>query len=358
MPLQNVLRELDAGGSPIRVFNDGAGNLWQGVVIANAAQTGIIEPATEGTLAAVLAALDDPATETTLASILSGQASLATETTLSAILGRLPAALGQAASADSFAVVLPSDQVVAISAASLPLPAGAAAEATLLGRATEATLAALSGQIPPALGQAPSAGSLAVVLASDQSDVPITVASLPLPAGAATEATLGTRASETTAAAILAALGPLATETTLAALLTTAATETTAGLSLSELVGIANLLAGTLSTKPVGVDEVVHFTPAKIPFDNATLAAGGWVTLLNPAGNQIGEYELWSTLNAEIEISFDDGVTADKGLPDGGSMHQVLSERGKIETGITKVRIAPGEDPPTRGKIWFNAERA
>lgn len=48
------------------------------------------------------------------------------------------------------------------------------------------------------LGQKAMVASTPVVLASDQSSIPITVASLPLPLGAATEATLATRLAEAT----------------------------------------------------------------------------------------------------------------------------------------------------------------
>jgi uncharacterized lipoprotein NlpE involved in copper resistance len=105
-----------------------------------------------------------------------------------------------------------------ISAAALPLPSGAATEATLatraseatLGtraseatlatRASEATLASVDGKLN-SLGQKAMAGSVPVAIASDQSAVPVSgtffqatqpvsVASLPLPSGASTEATL------------------------------------------------------------------------------------------------------------------------------------------------------------------------
>ena len=67
-----------------------------------------------------------------------------------------------------------------ISAASLPLPTGAATNATLL---------TISGQLPASLGQKASAASLAVVIASDQSTLPVSIAaSIPLPTGAATSA--------------------------------------------------------------------------------------------------------------------------------------------------------------------------
>lgn len=65
-----------------------------------------------------------------------------------------------------------------ISAATLPLPTGAA---------TEATLAAQSAKLPATLGQKAMAASMAVVIASDQSAVAISAASLPLPASAAQE---------------------------------------------------------------------------------------------------------------------------------------------------------------------------
>jgi hypothetical protein len=141
----------------------------------------------------------------------------ATEATLAAASAKLPATLGQKAMAASMAVVLASDQsaipvsqsgtwnigtvstvtnlaqmggqpiamgtgvrsvgtqrvtvatddLVPISAASLPLPTGAA---------TEATLSAMSGKLPASIGQKAMAASLAVVLASDQSAVPVTLA--------------------------------------------------------------------------------------------------------------------------------------------------------------------------------------
>lgn len=53
---------------------------------------------------------------------------------------------------------------VPVSAASLPLPTGAA---------TETTLAAMSAKLPATLGQTTSAASLAVVLASNQSSIPV-----------------------------------------------------------------------------------------------------------------------------------------------------------------------------------------
>lgn len=114
----------------------------------------------------------------------------ATETTLSALNTKVPANLTVTATrllVDGSGVTQP------ISAASLPLPTGAA---------TETTLAAINTKTP-ALGQAVMASSVPVVIASNQSALPVTgtffqatqpisAASLPLPTGAATSANQAT----------------------------------------------------------------------------------------------------------------------------------------------------------------------
>ena len=104
-------------------------------------------------------------------------------------VGGASIAIGQAAMAASLPVVIASDQsAVPVSAASLPLPSGAA---------TEATLSAMSAKLPAALGAQLTAASMSVNIASDQT-VPISAASLPLPSGAATAAkqpALGTAGS-------------------------------------------------------------------------------------------------------------------------------------------------------------------
>lgn len=72
-----------------------------------------------------------------------------------------------------------------ISAASLPLPSGAATSA--LQTTGNSTLSTISSQLPSSLGAKIIANSLAVNIASDQI-VPISATSLPLPTGAATVA--------------------------------------------------------------------------------------------------------------------------------------------------------------------------
>lgn len=80
---------------------------------------------------------------------------------LAKFTSQLPASLGQKAMAASMAVVVANDQTaVPISAVSLPLPTSAA---------TETTLAAASAKLPATLGQKAMANALAVSIASDQS---------------------------------------------------------------------------------------------------------------------------------------------------------------------------------------------
>lgn len=68
------------------------------------------------------------------------------------------------------------------------LPTGAATSANQVLEINELT--SIDGKLPATLGQKAMASSLAVAIASDQSAIPVTLASQPLPTGAATEATL------------------------------------------------------------------------------------------------------------------------------------------------------------------------
>jgi len=85
-------------------------------------------------------------------------------------LGSTAPTVGSKTSANSVPVVIASDQgAVAVSAASLPLPAGAATEATLATLLADATF---TGRINT-LGQKAMAASTPIVIASDQSAVPV-----------------------------------------------------------------------------------------------------------------------------------------------------------------------------------------
>jgi hypothetical protein len=75
--------------------------------------------------------------------------------------------------ANSVPVVLASDEsTLPISAASLPLPTGAATSA--LQTTANTSLAAIDAGIPAALGQTTMSASMPVVIASDQTPVPVT----------------------------------------------------------------------------------------------------------------------------------------------------------------------------------------
>ena len=106
-------------------------------------------------------------------------------TSLSSIDGKL-GTLGQKAMTGSAPVVIASDQsTLPVSAASLPLPSGASTSA--LQTTGNASLASIDAGIPNALGAATTANSMPVNIASDQV-VPVSATSLPLPTGAATAA--------------------------------------------------------------------------------------------------------------------------------------------------------------------------
>ncbi len=137
---------------------------------------------------------------------------------------KLPSTLGQKTSANSLAVVISSDQsAVAISAASLPLPAGAATEATLasidttlstgvtvtatnldirdLTSVSDSVAAVQSGAWSVSVSNFPGTQPVSGTVTANQGTSPwivdgsgvtqpISAASLPLPTGAATETTL------------------------------------------------------------------------------------------------------------------------------------------------------------------------
>jgi hypothetical protein len=119
-----------------------------------------------------------------------GAATSALQTTGNASVGSIDTktpALGQALMAASSPVVIASNQsAVPISATALPLPTGAS---------TETTLAAASAKLPATLGQKAMTASMAVVLASDQSTVPVkeirsTTSAVTSVAGAASDTVL------------------------------------------------------------------------------------------------------------------------------------------------------------------------
>jgi len=141
-----------------------------------------------GSLTVDAVSLPLPTGASTAANQTTGNASLAS------IDGKLPAQ-GQAAMAASIPVVIANNQSavpisdgggsLTVDAASWPLPTGAATAANQT--TANASLSSIDTKTP-ALGQAAMAASTPVVIASNQTDVPISAASLPLPTGAATAA--------------------------------------------------------------------------------------------------------------------------------------------------------------------------
>jgi hypothetical protein len=101
------------------------------------------------------------------------------------LLSKLPGSLGQKTMAQSLPVTLASDSsALAVTAASLPLPAGAATAAnqTAMG----ATLTTLSGQLPSTIGVKTAVGSLSVVPASDTANLEpsgVAITGTAMPAG-------------------------------------------------------------------------------------------------------------------------------------------------------------------------------
>jgi hypothetical protein len=111
--------------------------------------------------------------------------------TLTAISGQLPGTLGSKTSANSLAVNIASDQTVPVSATALPLPAGAATSA--LQTTGNTSLSSLDTKTP-ALGQGTMAASSPVVIASNQSAISVAAS---VPAAVATSnaaVTVGTTA--------------------------------------------------------------------------------------------------------------------------------------------------------------------
>lgn len=170
--------------------------------------------ATEATLAAVETAVGDLATEVTAAAILADTADI--EIAVESIDSKTPA-LGQALAAASVPVVLPAAQIltltpqtdaltntqlrasaVPVSLSSVPLPTGAATEATLSSFSskfpdTSFGSAVSSARVAAVVGNASAVNGFSnpfFVAASSGAVFAVSATSLPLPTGAATETTL------------------------------------------------------------------------------------------------------------------------------------------------------------------------
>jgi hypothetical protein len=225
-------------------------------------------------------------------------AGAATETTLAAASAKLPATLGQKTMAAALAVSIASDQ------SAVPMSDNGG------------SVTVDSAQLPTTLGQKAMAASMAVVLASDQSTLPVSAASLPLPTGAATEATLA--ALNTKAAADK-----------------TSDYDTGAGTDTVPMVGIAlpasgGAVQGGTATNPIRIDPV-GTTPQPIT-DN-----GGSVTTDTPQlPSTLGQKTMANSVG--VAIASDQGnVPANIAQINGVAP---LMGNGASGTGAQRVTIA------------------
>lgn len=157
--------------------------------------------------------------------------------------------VGQKAMAASLPVVIASDQsAVPVSAASLPLPTGAS---------TSALQTQISAQLPTTLGAHVTAASLAVNIASDQV-VPVSASALPLPTGAATSANQATE---------ITSLASIATNTT--GLNATIAAKGAA--SPADVVQVGVVTAGNVNPITTGSTTSANSIPVVIASDQANV---------------------------------------------------------------------------------------
>lgn len=193
-------------------------------------------------------------------------------------VGGAPISLGQAAAASSLSVVLASDQGplavtqsgtwnIANITGTISLPTGAATDATL---ATLLTEAAFTARINT-LGQKTSANSTPVVLASDQSAIPVTgtvTANLGTVAGLALDATLTSGSQKTkitdgtnTATILPASTTVAGTDTAIVVAISPNSASITAN---DPSVGTVGATAPNKATEMAGVDAAGNLTPVLV----------------------------------------------------------------------------------------------
>lgn len=173
-------------------------------------------------------------------------------------------ALGQTTMAASQPVTIASNQTaISISAASLPLPTGASTSANQT--TANSSLASIDGKLN-SLGQKTSAASVPVVLASD--------GTLPLPIGAATEATLSNLNSKVTAV------------NTGAVVVSSSALPTGASTSVLQTTGNTSLSSIDGKLGSLGQKTMAGSTPVVLASDQAAIPvtqSGTW-NLTNISG--------------------------------------------------------------------------
>ncbi len=274
-------------------------------------------------------------------------------TSLSSVDGKLPASLGQKAMAASLAVVIASDQSdISVTATTMPLPTGAATaanQATLIAKdfATETTLAAQSAKLPATLGQKAEVASLSVVLASDQSAVPISAAALPLPTGAATAANQATLIAK-----------DFATETTLALV----ATETTLAAQSAKLPASlgAKVSADSLSVV-LASDAAVAFPTGRGTFQfirndysSTNVTTGAFVELTASLTQACNQMEIFDSGGQTMELATGGGgseVVRFRIFPGGNG---IIPVDGTVFAASTRVSIRAVSATANAGEIDIN----
>lgn len=221
--------------------------------------------------------------------------------------------LGQALMATSLPVAIASNQsAIPVSqsgtwninniSGTISLPTGAS---------TSALQSTISGQLPATLGQKASAASLAVVIASDQSTLPVSASALPLPSGAATSAlqttgntSLASIVTNTTGASTSAlqttgntSLATIATNTTGAS---TAANQTTGNTSLSTIAtnttrqGTLTDGSGSTSATPSTSTQIFAANSSRkyLLIQNLDSSNNIYINFTSAASNGTGSYTL------------------------------------------------------------------
>ncbi|MGU3286442.1 hypothetical protein [Methylobacterium mesophilicum] len=127
-------------------------------------------------------------------------------------------------------------------------------------------------QTAPPVGSAASAASLPVVIASDQSSIPVTVAALPLPAGAATATSIAALSTAFTGALTPTGGLPVALQGTAAV---TQSGTWTVGLSANATVALAGGNTVALKVDGSAVTQPVSLSALPLPSGAATATAQG-----------------------------------------------------------------------------------
>lgn len=272
-----------------------------------------------------------------------------------------------------------------VSAAALPLPTGAA---------TEATLAAQSAKLPATLGQKAMAASMAVVIASDQSAVPASQSgtwnitnvsgTVSLPTGAATGAKQDT--GNTSVASIdtkTPALGQAAMASSVPVVIasnqsavpvsgTVAATQSgtwtvqpgnTPNTTAWKVDGsaVTQPVSGTVTANAGTGTLTVDQTTATATFDaEGTIAFGSLTTsyvTAYTAGGVLKILQMRNSMNQSVLVSLDGGTTLNYTLDPGDYVSLDLKENGLSFANASTVKAKYTGTAPTSGNFRVNGVR-